>query len=59
MLAFTRFDRDDGNLAKCRKHGVSIRERNDATLFRPVSARYMHSRAAMRYGETRLPSDVG
>ena len=103
MLGYFGFDWDDGNLAKCQKHGVTIgeiealfagspgvapdfghssaedrfiavgltpagrplfvaftfRERNDATLIRPVSARYMHSKEAMRYVETRSPPDLG
>lgn len=89
------FDWDDGNRAKCQKHGVSLteierffqqelylapdrkhshaeerflavgrsskgrpmfvvftlRERNDLTLIRPISARYMHAREAKRYDE--------
>lgn len=94
-LHVSAFDWDDGNRAKCQKHGVSLteierffrqelhlapdrkhshdedrflavgrsskgrpmfvvftlREEEDTTLIRPISARYMHAREAKRYDE--------
>ena len=94
-MQFHGFDWDDGNIAKCQKHGLSVgeiegillrgprvapdtlhsgaeerwiavgehstgrpvfvaftlRERNGALLARPISARFMHAKEAVRYGQ--------
>ena len=93
-MQFHGFDWDDGNVAKCQKHGLSVEEiesillrgprvapdelhsgteqrwiavgehssgrpvfiaftlrtRDEALLARPISARFMHAKEAVRYG---------